>query len=132
MNNQQNGRVILWLTWQKYETMYQLLTCTFRRFQKHSNDNGYGDRFTGTIARDNYIMNQIDSTENTSQNGLKPASDLQENGTILKIVEETDFGPPSYENGGEKVIHFNENAEVVSNGSHSDDSDSGEEDATSL
>ena len=132
MKNQQNGRVILWLTWQKYETMYQLLTCTFRRFQKHSNDNGYGDRFTGTIARDNYIMNQIDSTENQNQNGLKPASDLQENGTILKIVEETDFGPPSYENGGEKVIHFNENAEVVSNGSHSDDSDSGEEDATSL
>ena len=28
MNNQQNGRVILWLTWRKYETMYQLLTCT--------------------------------------------------------------------------------------------------------
>ena len=27
MNNQQNGRVILWLTWQKYETMYWLLTC---------------------------------------------------------------------------------------------------------
>ena len=105
---------------------------TFRRFQEHSNDNGYGDRFTGTIARDNYIMNQIDSTENQNQNGLKPASDAQENGTILKIVEETDFGPPSYENGGEKVIHFNENAEVVSNGSHSDDSDSGEEDATSL
>jgi hypothetical protein len=26
MNNQQNGRVILWLTWQKYETMYRLLT----------------------------------------------------------------------------------------------------------
>ena len=77
-------------------------------------------------------MNQIDSTENQNQNGLKSASDFQENGTILKIVEETDFGPPSYENGGEKVIHFNENAEVVSNGSHSHDSDSGEEDATSL
>ena len=77
MNNQQNGRVILWLTWQKYETMYQLLTCTFRRFQKHSNDNGYGDRFTGTIARDNYIMNQIDPTENPNQNGLKSASDIQ-------------------------------------------------------
>jgi hypothetical protein len=27
MNNQQNGRVILWLTWQKYETMYRLLSC---------------------------------------------------------------------------------------------------------
>ena len=28
MNNQQNERVILWLTWRKYETIYQLLTCT--------------------------------------------------------------------------------------------------------
>ena len=28
MNNQQNGRVILCLTWRKYETMHQLLTCT--------------------------------------------------------------------------------------------------------
>ena len=28
MNNQQNGRVILWLTWRKYESMYNLLTCT--------------------------------------------------------------------------------------------------------
>ena len=69
---------------------------------------------------------------NKNQNGVKSASELPENGTILKIVEETDFGPLSLENGGEKVIHFNENAEVVSNGSHSDDSDSGEEDATSL
>ena len=25
----QNGHVILWLTWQNYETMYQLLTCTY-------------------------------------------------------------------------------------------------------
>ena len=74
----------------------------------------------------------VGSTENQNENEFKPTSDLQENGTILKIVEETDFGPPSYENGGEKVIHFNENAEVVSNGSHSHDSDSGEEDATSL
>ena len=28
MNNQQNGHVILWPTWQKYETIYRLLTCT--------------------------------------------------------------------------------------------------------
>ena len=28
MKNQQNGCVILWLTWKKYETMHRLLTCT--------------------------------------------------------------------------------------------------------
>ena len=28
MKNQQNGCLILWLTWQNYETCYQLLTCT--------------------------------------------------------------------------------------------------------
>ena len=28
MNNHQNGHVILWLTWRKYETMYRLLTCS--------------------------------------------------------------------------------------------------------
>ena len=27
MNNQQNGHIILWLTWRKYETMYRLSTC---------------------------------------------------------------------------------------------------------
>ena len=38
MNNQQNGRVILWLTWQKYETMYQLLTCKEEKILKDSLD----------------------------------------------------------------------------------------------
>ena len=27
MNNQQNGLVILWLTWQKYKSISGLLTC---------------------------------------------------------------------------------------------------------
>ena len=33
MHNQQNGCVILWLTWQKYESMYRLLTCTKKTFR---------------------------------------------------------------------------------------------------
>ena len=36
MNNQQNGHVILWLTWQKYETMYPLLTCMTWLKYEHS------------------------------------------------------------------------------------------------
>ena len=35
MNNQQDGCVILWLTWQKYETMYQLLTYMTLYFSDH-------------------------------------------------------------------------------------------------
>ena len=93
----------------------------------------YGDRFTGTIARDNYIMNQI--ATNDTHNNDKLATEIQTNGigTIKKVQEKDDEMTDNVlkENGGEKTIHFNENAEVVSNTSKHDDS-SGEEDATSL
>ena len=57
----------------------------------------------------------------------------EENEEVKDSVKNSQNFAEKDENGGERVIHFNENAEVVSNSGNLEDSDdSGEEDATSL
>ena len=63
MNNQQNGLVILWLTWRKYETTYRLLTCHRKKVNLSSFRNSHWEPFSfydqGTKKKDFEELREI-------------------------------------------------------------------------